>query len=623
MKKALRVGYNQYYDDNLFQKHLSYVKENISVIDEIAVFVGYSHYGYWDIETSKAHALLVKDRIKQYRAAGVESVGVNLLCTIGHIEEGWDVFEKAPFQYKVNESGTESKSCLCPGDAGFIEHSAKRYALFSDIGADFIWMDDDLRLYDHGVVKEFCYCDKCIQKFNTMNNSSFTRTEIAELIHTNAEIKKAWISMHEEFIFNLIGAIEEAVHEVNPKTEIGYMSIPTNSKREWILRSKATKLRPGDGFYNDERPLDLFVKCFTLQSQIKNMPENITDIQYEYEAFNYQTLEKSKHISELETTLALMSGCNGALYNDNVFYDREDTTFMLKKLQYKWDTLTRLNEECKPCGVYCNSKLLSKVFNEISIPITRYPEKAVMCIASGDEMVELSDSEIEILLKKNLLTDGKGLEALNNRGFGDYCGGRVKAIYDNSMAERFTESDINGNFKNHYRDVFMNFKCYHENDFAYETEPHENAEVISNLETITHRPLGCSLYSFESNFGTKFACDGYLMPNSIKSAPKREQLSNLLDRLSCGRLPVRIKKSIKVMPAVTSDDNGGMNIMLTNASFDGTGAFVCTVRSDKQFSIIGESGELLPVEQRITGDESEIILDNIPAWSYVLLTNKK
>ena len=97
MKNALRIGYNQYYDDKLFAKHLAFIKENISVVDEITLFTEFSHYGYRDLNTTKENALLLKDRIQQYRAAGVKSVGVNLLCTMGHWEEGWDIFPKAPF----------------------------------------------------------------------------------------------------------------------------------------------------------------------------------------------------------------------------------------------------------------------------------------------------------------------------------------------------------------------------------------------------------------------------------------------------------------------------------------------------------------------------------------------
>ena len=152
MKKALRIGYNQYFEDKAFEKHLAFIKENLSLIDELALFAECSHYGYRDLESEKQKVVVIEDRIKQYRAAGVKSVGINLLSTIGHLEEAWGVFPRAPFQYQVNESGVESKGCLCPANKDFLEHTAKRYALYAGIGADFIWMDDDIRPDNHGVV---------------------------------------------------------------------------------------------------------------------------------------------------------------------------------------------------------------------------------------------------------------------------------------------------------------------------------------------------------------------------------------------------------------------------------------------------------------------------------------
>ncbi len=564
---------------------------------------------------------MIKKRIKQYKDAGVKSVGINILCTIGHLEEGWGVLPKASFQYKVNENGVESKACLCPASQEFLEYTAKRYALYAETGADFIWMDDDIRLGNHGVAKEFCYCPVCVQKFNCENNKTLSRATLVKLVRSDENIKNAWENQHNRAILTLFETIEKAVHNTDSAVDIGYMSVFGSAKKEWILKSKAAKFRPGGGFYKDERPIDLFAKCFAVQSQVKNYPADSRDIQYEYEAFNYQTLERSVHISELETSLAIMSGCNGVLYNDNIFYDREETVSMLKKSADKWKTLTLVNESCKPTGVYCENGLISLMLNEISIPITRYPENAVAAVAMGNELCALTDSEIESLLNKNLLTDGRGVQILHERGFGSFCGGRVKAVYDNGMAERFTDSHINGDFKQHYRDVFMNFTDYNSCENAYEMELSAEAEAVSNLETITHRPLGCSMYKFAGISGLRFAADGYMMPKSIKSAPKREQLGNLIDWLSYDKLPVRIKKAVKIMPSVTTDNNGGMNIMLTNASFDESGSFDCIVRSNKIFRAISPSGELLPIQQKQVGSETEITIDNLSAWSYILLTN--
>ena len=72
MKRAFRIGYNRYYKDDIFENHLEFIKKNIKTIDEIAMFVEFSHYGYWPVEYTMEHAKIISDRVKRYKEAGVQ-----------------------------------------------------------------------------------------------------------------------------------------------------------------------------------------------------------------------------------------------------------------------------------------------------------------------------------------------------------------------------------------------------------------------------------------------------------------------------------------------------------------------------------------------------------------------
>jgi hypothetical protein len=482
VKKALRIGYNRYYDDDIFVEHLDFIKNGIDVIDEIALFAEFSHYGYWDLETSYNNAMLIKKRIEQYRKAGIKRVGINILCTIGHIEEGWGVFPVAPLQYQVNDTGEQSKACLCPSNDEFLEYTKERYSFYANTGADFIWLDDDLRISNHGIARDFCYCPKCIKRFNDEFGTDFTRDDLVKKLEVDRDVKLKWDTFKNSVMLRLVRTIRKAVKDTNPSVDIGYMSYCDNAITDWILESGAVMGRPGGGYYDDERPIALFEKSFTVQQQIMNYPEHISDMQYEYEACNFQTLEKSNHISELETTLALMSGCNGVLYDNDVFNDRQGTIDMLRASKDKWHVLTNLNCGCKNSGVYCNDIQVARLLNEIGIPVTSNLKNACAVVVLGDSWNTLCDSEIEALMSKNVLTDGRGLAALHLRGFGNRCGGCVKQKYVSGMAERFSDHSLNGAYKKYYRDVYMN---YHYESDAYELEPSDDAECISYLETIT------------------------------------------------------------------------------------------------------------------------------------------
>jgi len=74
-------------------------------------------------------------------------------------------------------------------------------------------------------------------------------------------------------MLKLFDTIKNAVKEINPNTEIGFISCgPTVAKTEWILASGSTLCRPGGGFYNGEQPISVFNKSFSIQQQIKQVP---------------------------------------------------------------------------------------------------------------------------------------------------------------------------------------------------------------------------------------------------------------------------------------------------------------------------------------------------------------
>jgi len=158
---------------------------------------------------------------------------------------------------------------------------------------------------------------------------------------------------------------------------------------------------------------------------------------------------------------------------------------------------------------------------------------------------------------------------------------------------------------------------------ACELEPDADAQILSHLERTTHVPGGCSMHCRESAQGIRFAVDGYLAPDSIKSAPKRAQLGNVIDWLSGNTLPVRIQKPVKVIPTVMSDDHGTMNVMLTNVSFDKTGTFDCILRGSGDWSLIDAQGALIPLTGLRTETGIVITIDNIDGWNYLLLTNRQ
>lgn len=618
MKKALRIGYNRYYCDENFAEHIAFVKKNIANINEITLFAEFCHHGYWTEEFDRENARIITDRIKQYRAAGVKSVGINILNTRGHTLDGWDYLPKAPLQHEVDSNGEEHPACLCIANEAFEEYIAKRYAIYAATGADFIWEDDDMRP-GNGVVG--CMCDSCIAKFNAQYGHDFDRPTLVEKRKTDPEIKKQWGAFQAKLFIRLVQVIEKAIHNVNPAIQIGSMDFMNDPA---VVRAAgASKYRPGGGFYDERAPWEVFWKSENVQAQMALMcPENIKDIQYEYEAFNYQSLDKSNHITRLETSLALMSGCNGVLYNNDIFYDRQSLLDMLAENGKMWDNLTHRNENSRPGGVFVVPGPALNSLKQVGIPTTLDFEGAVGCYIMGKQWERFDDVFIEKILQKGAMTDGEGLQVLTARGFA--VGGKVKKAYQSGMAERFAAHKLAGKYAGHYRDAFMNFAYYHNNTgCAYELEPDEGAEVVSNLESITHEKLGCSLYIYEKD-GKRFAADGYFFPNSCRTYGKKFQLNGVLDWVCGGQLPVLVlDETIKIMPTVRVQENGDFTALLVNASLDKAGKFTCRVLSGKPVYQMLPCGKLKKLKQKACGRYRLVIVDGLDSWDGVLLTNRK
>lgn len=623
MKKGIRIGVNRYFEDAVFDQHLDYVKRNLDVIDEISIFTEAIMHTDWVLEEQEERAALIARRIEQYRSVGAKSVGINVLSTIGHCDEGWTLFKPTGLQHFTGPDGEQSKSCLCYTNEDFLAYTVKKYQLYAAAKPDFIWVDDDFRVQWHGI-EDGCYCDGCIARFNADIGGSFTRETLVEAMKTDAELAAKWLRFRQNKITELAHLIEETIHAVDPSIKIGIMTGYESARYEWVDALGVVKARPGGGqfgFYNDETPNTLFERGFALHYSIENFyPARVQEKLWENENMCYTTFIKSMAAFEMESTMALMCGCDGVLYNPSVYDDREDVAQMLRESKDKWVTIRDINRGCKRQGVYCVNNMTSYKLNLCGIPTTAAADHAWAALILGNEWDTMTDEQIDATLRLNVLTDGDGLDILCKRGFESRCGGRVSREITSSVGERFLDHPFNGEFKNYYRDIIMSY--FFETN-AHEFAPVEGAHLISRLEyeNVPHEPAGCAFYAYENEDGTRFAANGYLMPGKMNAIPKRTQLNNVFDWLS-GGMPIRFDRHIKIVPTVTTDNAGGMNIMIVNSSLDKTDAFTCIVKADGPFYAVEQDGSLKPMPCRTENGETYITIDNIDQWRYIVLTNK-
>ncbi len=614
MKIALRMGYGSYKDAQILADTLALVKANIDIVDEVTLFTNASHHGYRTIESARENAEELKDVIRRYREIGVKRVGINELATLGHTENGSEWGRCSELQYMENFDGEVSASCLCPADDRFTAYITERYALYAQTGAEYIWLDDDVRLENHGVVKELCFCPHCVEKFNQRNGTIYTPDEVRAQFANDPQFKKLWRENAVETVTQMIVEIKTAMRKINPDMQIGMMHCYPAANRTWLETSGCEMCRPGGGFFNDLQPLAVLQKPFKMQLCVRNYPDCVIDIQYEYDAYNFMTLQKSMYMSEMETTLAIMGGCNGALFNRNPW--TQEFFNMIRKALPKWKTLVERQNGCKTTGIYCMEPVMAGQLSEIGLPMTAFHETALSYFLVGDQWDAFTDEEVGEILKKNVFTDGDGLIRLHERGFGDLCGGSVKDKYANGVQERFTDHELNGEFCGTVRPVSLD--VYKDTD-AYTMTPGADSEPLSEL-TVKGEPVGCSAYIHKRADGSYFVADGCLMKNQIQTNNKRRQLLNVFDRISDGGLPLYIHKSVKVAPIVSKGASGAVNISLVNAHFDHTGEISVRIRGAKNFKVIGGN---VYITERMQNGETYVLLDGLMPWQYFVMTGEK
>lgn len=563
MKKAFRIGYFRYKTDEAFAEHIAFIQKNVRNIDEVALFMEYSHHGYWPLEEQREHARLVRSRLEAYRRAGVKSVGLNVLDTIGHLEEAWDVLPVPPMQTMVGATGQVSRSCLCVNTPEYRAYTAERYRLLAESGPDFIWVDDDVRAHSHGVAGP-CYCPTCIRKFNQTTGRSETFESLTAA--PSPELSALWETFWDDCITEVCALIRESVHGVDDRIELGLMSGRLTNTPPWFRALNATKGRPGGGFYTDESPLFLTIKSIDCANQLDLYPDCIADRQYEFENFPYQELGKSKHITELEVLWALLNGCNGAAFNAIFFKDNQPLMDVVEANKAQWEQITKRTEHTVNPGIFCNDSLfIGSEFFRTGLPITGSGKAPCAVFLDAAQVSRLSDTALEAVLSGHAFVTGDGFDLIEQRGLAHLCGVTTNKIYTNGVCERYTNDPLNGAYVGETRNPFVTFYDPAPRIASLTAAP--GVRVLSELYTVKNEPLGPCFTAYENDRGGRVAVCTFVFSSTPWYLSKRTQLFNVFDWLS-GGLPVKIVTDCRVLPLLRRKPDGGFVLMLANMSFD-------------------------------------------------------
>lgn len=98
-----------------------------------------------------------------------------------------------------------------------MERINRQYACVASAEPDFIWVDDDLRLFGHMPVRATCFCARCLEMFADECGTSFDRESLRRTfdeggMHEKLEVRKAWLEHNRKVIAKVLCAVEASVH---------------------------------------------------------------------------------------------------------------------------------------------------------------------------------------------------------------------------------------------------------------------------------------------------------------------------------------------------------------------------------------------------------------------------
>lgn len=587
------------------------------------------------------------------------SAGINHLCTVGHTRENIPYAATGGRNF-VNADGHICAGNFCLADPVWRETYIKPcYRMAAECRPDFIWIDDDVRLCNHGGRCCIgCFCPDCFKRMSQYLGFNGTLEELPEFFEIadpdeRRSRRKMLIDWNRRAMNDISAYIEGVVHAVNPDIILGQM----DGYSPWCgldLESHAEALsgpdkkpvwwRPGGGFYFDSRPDELLDKANSIGKETVLLPDWVEVVQTELECFNFQRLNKSEFFACLEPQVYCAAGTTGVAYNvfgENEWDKLEEYRSLVLTLNTNKSFLDRIvagNQRTAPTGVFDGSgvdillmnnhktaqwldmpKQMFKGFcgselQKIGLPVAYGGEQAAVYALGGGTAVSMSDAQIRTMLSKAVYLDGFALTDLVELGYGEYLGFSVEKIIHEDAIERFMDHPLNGEYAGRQRNARQSF--WHEP--AYVFTPEANAEVLSRYVDYSGAPLGgCALGIFVNKLGGRIAVNGYYPWSSLFYRFKGVQLKNLFQWLAPDAFPGLVSSYHRA--SLWLRENRGVlhNASVWNMSQDPARGLTLKLRTQaKEADVYEISGRCTRI-QAVGGDRNyqEFILPEAAPWS--------
>lgn len=479
----MKPYFDEEYTEKRFVELLSFCEKTST--DAVMFYVALSPDWYY-MPDSVAYAREQRDQMLPYieriREAGI-SYQLNFQNLVGSTLGGVDFRTKFEWENLIDHKGRESLGCGCPIGKKFREHAGERLRIWAETKPDVIWIDDDLRMHNHGTpilakmegesgyIDYYCFCDEHLRRFNEQNGTDYDRETLVKEITLTGEpssVRGQYMEFLSDTVVETAEWIRKTVQDISPQTRLAQMTskpdVHAAEGRDWkeflnsLCGDYTPMVRAHFGPYMEKMPRD-FTRCYELLAQTMTQIGEVYpgDVEYcpEVENTRFTTWAKSANATAFQLALSAFMGCKGitlSIYDldGGAFFDEPLYEEMLASNKAFLDKIVSLElGKAKLKGVVIPTSGKSgktyrmrngdsyETLGGTNRYIERYLLKAgIPCqYLSPKEIREndvvaldsysagfLTDEELQAVLMGNVFMDGGAAQILCERGFSEQLG---------------------------------------------------------------------------------------------------------------------------------------------------------------------------------------------------------
>jgi hypothetical protein len=562
-------------------------------IDEVCVKVDtgtFTHY-FPSSEWLKNYQKILFTVRDELAGIGVR-YSINPNVTQGHGDRGRNIFLQHPDWHMITgANGVKTTDCVCSSSPGWREYIARQWTIYAETRPALIWIEDDIRTFNHGPVKSGCFCEEHLRRFNVKHDSSYTREHLSDLVFKTGSPtpeRIMWLEFLHEMTAETIAFLTKTVHAVSPETIVGLMSSGpgrhVSEGRDWkelsLIISEHGKFpcasRPPLGNYI-EYSLEGLVDTADKVRWTRAAFQGGQIEEGEIENYPYTGFAKSNLFMFLQCAVAIGTGCKVLTLN---LYDHCGTALSVtgdilqslgknkkylaalksksgqpgkengvrlyfhpesarcKKLA-EGDPTSSLASSCAAWSVYLQNMGLSVSFD--ASPVTAL---------AGQDIRAASDAEIRTILSGGVLCDASAFQALSEMGYGEFLGASIKSAFPLMTrlplaAEHFHNRDFGGAARHYFA------LSIHPGPIFLESELSEGAIELSEIVDPDTQRLFPGSFVFENSLGGRIAVIPYEMEKmgtGFADPGRKRMLYNIMRWLYRNRVPLFVSGDRRLLP---------------------------------------------------------------------------